>query len=326
MNGPEATAGATHQRRRPGVDDRGGRRERPGPTAAVVILLVALGAALQSLRDAGGGAGAVGQPVSSPLPPEVVRRAALSFEAALADVYWIRAVQLYGRTRLAGGTPQDYELLYPLLDVTTTLDPRFDAAHRLGAIFLAEPPPGGPGRPDLAVALLRKGMENAPERWEYPQDVGFVHYWWLHDVEEAARWFERAADMPGAPWWLRPLAATTLAEGGDRAGARTLWRQVRDLSGDAWTRGEATRRLAQLDALDELDRYRQAVDRFRERTGRPPGSWGELVIAGDLPGIPVDPTGVAYELTGGDGAVGVSPRSALFPLPDGGAFPDWRRR
>ena len=44
---------------------------------------------------------------------------------------------------LAAPTSSDYALLYPLLDITTTLDPRFNIAYRFGAIFLAEPYPGG---------------------------------------------------------------------------------------------------------------------------------------------------------------------------------------
>lgn len=222
-------------------------------------MLLALGATLQSVRDRDAETAAVRHRAWS-APPEIARGAALPFGAALADVYWIRAVQHYGRTKLAGGAAQDYDVLYPLLDVVTTLDPRFDAAYRLGAVFLAEPPPGGPGRPDLAVALLRKGLENAPARWQYLHDIGFVHYRWLRDVEAAAGWFERAADVPGSPWWLRPLAAATLAEGGDRNGARALWRQVRDSSTDAWMRAEATRRLARLEAPDAVDRHQNLVD------------------------------------------------------------------
>ncbi len=308
----------------PGVE----HRRLAGRTAVaiwVAILLLALGAMLQSVRDRDGEPGPVRRRAPS-VPAEIVQRVALSFEAVVADVYWIRAVQHYGRTRLAGGAAQDYDILYPLLDVVTTLDPHFVDAHRLGAVFLAEPPPGGPGRPDLAVALLRKGLESAPARWQYLQDIGFVHYWWLHDAEAAASWFERAADQSGAPWWLRPLAAYTMTVGGDRAGARAIWGQVRDSTGDAWMRGEATRRLAQLEALDAVDRHQGVVDGFRARTGRTPASWSELLAAGDMPEIPVDPTGVAYELTAPEGAVTVSGRSALFPLPDGGSFPDRRTR
>src|SRR6185295_13893935 len=50
----------------------------------------------------------------------------------------------------------EYAALYPLLDLTTSLDPRFNLAYRFGSIFLAEPAPRGPGRPDLAIALLKK--------------------------------------------------------------------------------------------------------------------------------------------------------------------------
>ena len=320
MSGPDGSVRARRRRPTRLAAERFSWSRRAAAPAAV-ILLVALGAGLQAARGRGPGSGFDLPRAGSAPPAEVVRRMALSFQAVLADLYWIRAVQYYGRTRLSGGGAQDYAPLHPLLDAATTLDPRFDAAYRLGAVFLAEPPPGGPGRPDLAVALLRKGMAAAPGRWQYLQDAGFVHYWWLQDPEGAAHWFQRAAELPGAPWWLRPLAAATLTEGGDRAGARALWRRVRDAADDAWMRGEAARRLAQLDALDAIEQHRRVVDRFRARTGRPPASWRALVAAGDLPGVPVDPTGVPYELTPPGGAVALSRRSALFPLPGRNRFP-----
>ncbi len=323
MSGGEGVTDAGGRPRGP-LADRPRRRGRPILALGAASLLLALGAALQSARDRDAATVSF-RPRAWPGPARIARRVSPSFSAALADVYWIRAVQHYGRARREGGAAPGYDLLYPLLDAATTLDPRFEAAHRLGAVFLAEPPPGGPGRPDLAAALLRKGIEHAPARWRYPRDLGFVHYWWLRDVEGAARWFERAADLPGAPRWLRPLAAATKAEGGDRSGARALWRRVRDSTGDAWMRGEAARRLAQLDALDAVDRHQDAVDGFRERTGRPPASWSELRAAGDVPRAPVDPTGVAYELTPG-GTVAVSRRSALFPLPERGSFAERRAR
>lgn len=307
-----------------GIRERGGAGSpgwgRTGAAVVATALLATCGAALQAVRDRETVDGSARSRVQSVPPADLVQRAALSFEAVLADFYWIRAVQHYGRTRLSGGGAHDYAPLHPLLDVATTLDPRFDAAYRLGAVFLAEPPPGGAGRPDLAVALLRKGLASVPDRWQYLQDIGFIHYWWLRDRDEAARWFQRAADVPGAPWWLRFLAATTMTEEGDRAGARALWRLVHDAARDPWMRGEAARRLMQLEALDALDRHQRTVDRFRERTGRSPGSWQDLAAAGDLSEVPVDPTGTAYELTP-SGAVTVSPRSALTPLPASGALP-----
>ena len=45
-----------------------------------------------------------------------------------------------------------FDGLYPLLDITTTLDPRFNIAYRFGAIFLSAKYPEGADSPQLAVA------------------------------------------------------------------------------------------------------------------------------------------------------------------------------
>ena len=245
----------------------------------------------------------------------VLERMALSFDSLLADVYWIRALQVYGGTRRSDGEEKNYDLLGPLLDITTTLDPEFNAPYRFGAIFLTEAFPNGPGRTDLAVALLKKGIERKPEHWEYYMDIGFIYYWWVQDYEQAAEWFDRAADVPGASWWLRSLAANTLAAGGSRESSRMLWRQLYDSADSDWIRTEATRRLTQLQALDEIDQLIAAARRFYELESQPPASWQELVDARMLSGIPLDPTASPYVIDSVNGTINVSEDSSLFPLP-----------
>ena len=253
-----------------------------------------------------------------------IRRLSIGYSALAADVYWIRTIQYYGgaRLRLASARPDEgkpdaergFPLLYPLLDVTTTLDPQFHIAYRFGAIFLAEVYPGGAGRPDLAIALLEKGLRERPGKWEYMQDIGFVHYWWRHDYRQAAGWFDRAGRVPGAPWWLQSLAAVTLAEGGDRRSSRTMWEAIRQSAETEWLRRDAERRLLQLGALDQIDDLQLRVDSGSRDTGRSPDGWDPLVRAGAVPGLPLDPTGTPYEIVGG--RVRLSPRSSLFPPPD----------
>jgi hypothetical protein len=229
--------------------------------------------------------------------PEVARRAVLSYDAIAADVYWIRALQHFGRERLS---PPDrvrtYDLLYPLLDLTTTLDPYFSIAYRFGAIFLGEPYPGGPGRADLSIKLLEKGLAAQPGKWQYMQDLGFVYYWHLRDFKRAAATFERAADLPGAPTWLRPLAAVTLAEGGQRRASRALWLEL-SKSEEPWLHDAAMLRLAQLDAMDVMEAWKQAKDRGLD------------------PPIPADPSGTPFEYDPATGGIIVSRQSRLFPLP-----------
>jgi hypothetical protein len=208
----------------------------------------------------------------------------------------------------------NYNLLHPMLDLTTSLDPHFNIAYRFGAIFLAEPFPGGANRPDLAIALLQKGYAARADKWEYMWDIGFVHYWWRQDYAEAAKWFDRASQVPDAPWWLRSLAATTLAQGGDRQSSRAMWENIRQTAEVEFLRHDAEKKLAQLQAMDEIDVLQQAVNRFRDMAGMVPDGWAPLVRGRLVAGIPVDPSRTPYEIDR-SGRVRLSRTSPLFPLP-----------
>jgi len=247
----------------------------------------------------------------------LAQRLALSFDNLVADIYWIRAVLYFGGQRIETRAV-NFDQLFPLLDLVTSLDPYFKVAYRFGSIFLAEPYPGGAGRPDLAVQLLHKGFEHAPERWEYLLDIGFVYYWWQHDYARAAEWFKKAAELPGAANWLAPLAATTLAEGGSRESSRTLWTELRDNTEIEWVRRNATHRLQQLDAMDAIDELNKESHLFVQRHGRAPADWIELARDRRWRGIPVDPGGTPYSLDSGTGRVSLGAGSPLWPLPDSG--------
>jgi hypothetical protein len=276
---------------------------------AVIAALMALAVRLQRERDVRYRPPETADETLYLTSGPALQRLTLGYRSLAADVYWIRAVQHFGGTRLAlsgerrasdvpaAAGAERYALLYPLLDLTTTLDPRFNIAYRFGAVFLAEPYPGGSGRSDLAIALLEKGLRERPDKWEYMHDIGFVHYWWRQDYTQAADWFLRASQAPGAPEWLRPLAATTLAMGGDRQSSRVLWESIHDSAELDWLRRIAERRLLQLEAMDQIDQAQQTL-----RAGRSPG-------------VTLDPTGTPYEIDE-TGTVRLSSRSPLYPLPD----------
>jgi tetratricopeptide (TPR) repeat protein len=241
-------------------------------------------------------------------------RVFLSFDALAADVYWIRSIQHYGRDRKSLRTTDRFAHLQPLLDLTTTLDPYFNVAYRFGAIFLSMGPPNGPGRTDQAIALLEKGLTRNPGRWQYAHDIAFIHYWYTGQYTEAAKWFERAAGMPGAPDWIRPLVPITLAQGGDRAGARRLLTELVGAD-QPWIRQAAERGLEQLRALDAIDELQAIVERFHAVTGQYPQGWPDLIRAGLLRAIPGDTTGTPFVYDAASHTVSLSPDSTLDPLP-----------
>jgi hypothetical protein len=67
------------------------------------------------------------------------------------------------------------------------------------------------------------------------QDLGFVYYWHLRDFTSAARGLPACLGDAGAPNWMRPLAAVTLAEGGHRNASRALWMELAK-SEEPWLR------------------------------------------------------------------------------------------
>jgi tetratricopeptide (TPR) repeat protein len=305
-------------------------RSRGSLFVAVVVVLLCgvLSAWLQAARDS------MVLPTSGSEALYLTERAAgrtvFTHRPLASDLYWIRAIQYFGsRSRVARArqtdpfepppslslaTPVSFDQLYPLLDITTTLDPRFNIAYRFGAIFLAAQYPEGPGRPDLAVALLEKGLASSPQKWQYWHDIGFVYYWNSHEYRKASEAFQRGADLPGAPWWLRSLAATTLVKGGDRETSRVLWRQLAETAENENARYAANLKLKQLDAIDQIERLQSVVDTVAARTKVPVSSWRVLLDAGALRAVPRDPLGVEYDLQP-SGRVTVSSQSSLFPLP-----------
>lgn len=242
---------------------------------------------------------------------EQVERLFPGFEALAADIYWLRTVQYFGGQR-AFSDGRNFDLLRPLIDITTTLDPRLDIAYRYGAVFLSEPPPVGAGRPRDGIEILEKGVRAQPESWRLRQDLGFFHYLYLHDAVTASKILTEASAMPGAAYWLRTMAADILLESGDRKNARRMWRQIFEQSEEGVMRANAAQRLQVLDAEDLADALSARVVEYQRAHGEEPASLEALRRSGAWSGPLVDPTGAPFEYDRSEGRVKISSESTLW--------------
>ena len=59
--------------------------------------------------------------------PKALKRLSLGYDGLLADIYWTRAVQYFGTKHHEGA--RRFDLLAPLLEITTTLDPHLLVAY-----------------------------------------------------------------------------------------------------------------------------------------------------------------------------------------------------
>ncbi|MFY9948638.1 MAG: tetratricopeptide repeat protein [Candidatus Sulfotelmatobacter sp.] len=227
--------------------------------------------------------------------PKVLKRVSLGYDGLLADIYWTRAVQYFGGRH--HDSAQSYSLLYPLLNLTTHLDPQLVVAYQFGASFLAPQPPNGAGQPERAIQLMEYGIQNNPNEWKLYYDLGFVYYMNLKDYGKASEAFERGSKVPDAHPFLRVLAAQMADHAGDFDTARMLWSATYQNSQDKQIRANAVEHLRGLRVDEDVTHLQEAVTRFGQRTGRLPASMAELAAAEHLPGIPVDPDGHPYKLT-----------------------------
>ena len=236
---------------------------------------------------------------------KTVKKLSLGFEGLLADIYWTRAVQFYGGQRR--DRKSDFALLYPLLDITTDLDPQLLIAYKFGAVFLAEASPRGAGNAQQAVQLMRKGIQANPDYWRFWGDLGFIYYQDLKDYPAASAAYLEGSKNPQAAPWMKVMAAVIAQKGGNRETSRFLWTDVYQNNEDELIRENALAHLQGLKAGEEIERLDKLIDDFREKTGRQPKSFSELVAEGLLGGIPADPLGLPYRI-GPDGKAALDPR------------------
>ncbi|MGH9326757.1 MAG: hypothetical protein ACRD2B_08755 [Terriglobia bacterium] len=238
----------------------------------------------------------------------LLRHMSFGYEGLLADVYWTRVVQYYGREHLS--KHPRFQLLGPLLRTTTTLDPHLLVAYRFGAIFLAEKPPDGAGKPAEALELLRRGIVANSGYWRFWEDMGFVYYWDLHDYAAAGRMFATGSERPGAEIWMKTLAAAVAAKGGEIHTSQVLWSQIYRTAENGSICKNAVEHLAALKALEDLRALDRLLFVYKSREGYSAKSFRDLMSAGILHGMPIDPSSSPYVI-GTDGTARLGPGSRV---------------
>ncbi len=204
---------------------------------------------------------------------------ALGFESLMADWYWMQSLQYIGG-KMVKNASEDLNmddlrslnpgLLYPYLDTATDLDPHFIAPYSYGAVVLPAIDP------EKAIAIAKKGIANNPNEWRLYQQLGYI-YWKLGQYETAAESYDNGSKVPGAAPFMALMAASMKTEGGSRATARQIFRQMLDGSDDPAVRITAERRLKGLDSLDEREAIDKVLDEFKTNTGRCAGNLGEIM-------------------------------------------------
>lgn len=240
--------------------------------------------------------------------PAVVKKLSLEFAPLMGAIYWTRVVQYYGEKHYL--RDQNLELLWPLLDITTTLDPELIVSYRYGSIFLSDSPPRGAGDPERAVILLKRGIAANPGYWRLYQDLGNVYYFDMKDYPKASEAFLEGGKLSGAMPWMKTMAARIAAEGESLETSYALWLDIYQTVSDKQVHRNAGEHMLMLQAQIEMREINRRADQYEKETGKRPKQMSDLVDAGLLGKQPLDPMHYPYVI-GPDGKAEVYPKSPL---------------
>ncbi|MEW6379239.1 MAG: hypothetical protein AB1611_06495 [bacterium] len=163
----------------------------------------------------------------------------LGFDQMAADILWLKVIIYFGDHYL---TDKNYQWLYHILDLTTTLDPYFRLPYEFGGIILTLEK----GDIDQSNSLLRKGIQNHPDYWRLPFYLGFNYFFYLKDPKTAARYISRAASLPDHPPYLPKLAASLYAYAGSKETAINFLDQIYQNTEDPWLKENIAQKITDL--------------------------------------------------------------------------------
>lgn len=223
--------------------------------------------------------------LDAPSPgPSSLALLSLEHPLAAADLTWLGVVQDLGRAKTITGSA--WSRVEHGGHIATDLDPRYFTVYHATAVNLAVYAQEIPA----AEALLLKGRENLPDRWEFPMLLGYIAYFMRGDAKLASDYTQEASRYPEAPRFLAPLAGRMLFQAGDERGAITLLElMAATLEGPA--REEVESRLIALRSEPRLSAYDRACKHYRAKTGRLPADGKTLYREGWVSEEPQDDFG-----------------------------------
>src|SRR2546429_4471931 len=169
----------------------------------------------------------------------------------------------------------------------------------------------GAGRPDLAVRLIERGIKENPEDWRLYEDLGFIYYMDLKDYKKASEAFLEGSKNPKALIWMKVMAAKIAAEGESYETSFFLWNDVYTNTTDPQIKENAKAHLQLLRALEDCKQLDLLGGEYEKRFGHRPRRVSELVEAGMLQGMAVDPLDYPYTFDE-NGKAALNPKSPLF--------------
>ncbi len=220
------------------------------------------------------------------MPSWAVKASALEFHGLAADFFLLNSFTWVGM-KIGDHedlTRDEWQELAAILDRITDLDPRFWDPYLFAEMMLS----WQAGLIDEANRLLTKAAEANPDDYRPLYFLGFNEFYFRKDAAKAAPYLRQAALKPGAPGFLKGLAARFSLYGNQTLAGIIFLRGLIQQTSDEKTRRYLEKRLKALEIVYTLEK---AVKEYKKRFQKYPKNLDALIQAGIIDNLPEDPYG-----------------------------------
>ena len=224
-----------------------------------------------------------------------IKNIAFGYNNLLADIFWIRSVQYIGQHLI---TDNAFPYLYHILDITTSLDPRFINAYNFGSFFLAI----YASDKKEGIELVEKGIKNNPENWKPAFELGFI-YFMRQDYKNAYKYFSLANTLPGMQDEYKTFAPYAMGKFALPDESIEMWTAIAKMSDNKFIIDAARNNIAAITQKKRVDMLNQAVQTYEKRFHKFPSDLSELVEKGIIAKLPEPIGNMPYNYDSSTGKV-----------------------
>lgn len=223
-------------------------------------------------------------PVVSPyvLNTDVVKASDLGLDSAASSLYWLTSIQYFG-----GWQSDNYQKMDDYINLVTDLDPNFSHPYAFATLVMP-----AINLTDQAIEIGKKGVEKSEPNWEIPYNLALVYHMDVKDQANATKYFDIAANTPGAPDNVKWIATNYGTRPDMRDQTLLIWQGIAENTKDEVLRDRANAYIYHYKLMTFLE---EAGKEYYQKYGNYPDPVEKLVEAKILKEIPLDPFGYTFK-------------------------------
>jgi hypothetical protein len=223
------------------------------------------------------------QPLLYLPPKEALSLLTFEFKTLFSKILTFRANIYFGETTSDEIKP-DYYWFYKMYEAAIELDP-----YNIDSYYVAQAVLPWDGHLVRETnKLLEIGMKSRTWDWYLPFFIAFNNFYFLKDDKKAAEYFSKASQIDAR---IATIAGKYFQKAGETSAGLAFLKIMYDKTSDEGIRNNISKRINSLEQIAYLE---NAIVVFRIKTGIFPSLPEQLISAGVIDKLPVDPFGKVY--------------------------------